>query len=336
MAMKKRSFMSAVALAASLTASWAHAQTPIQLSFSTYLPPSYEYISKPIDNFIKRVETESKGRVKFKVFHSGQLYDGYQELPAVTRGDIDMANVSGTYASGAVPALNFFTLPFNFASVEHMRRALDAGLMDQGIRTEMADKHNAVVLGTTAFDPYEFWSRRTPIVKASDIRGKVWATTGSADARAIQLLGGSPTAMSSGDLYLALDRGVIDGTPRPMITGTGRSLFDVAKHLSLATFAVDTSILVINKKKFDSLPADIQDIITKAGKERDKEQFERVGAYMAEAVKQFEAKGVKVNRVSPEEIEKMRQQTLPAVTEWKAKVPNSAAYFDLVQKTKTP
>ena len=334
--MKRRILLVAAALATGLGAPLAGAQTPIEVTFSTYLPPSYEYISKPVENFIKRVEAESKGRVKFKTFHSGQLYDGYGELPAVSRGDVDMSNISGTYASGAVPALNFFTLPFNFTDVDHMRRAVDAGLMDLGIRQEMADTHNTVVLGMTAFDPYEFWSKRGPILTAADVKGKVWATTGSADARAIQLLGGSPTGMSSSELYLALDRGVIDGTPRPMITGTGRSLYDVVKYLSLATFAVDTSILVINKKKFDSMPADIQDIFRRAAKERDKEQFQRVNAYMKDAVKQFESKGVKVNRIAPAEIEKMRQMTAPAVTEWKAKVPNAAAYFELAEKTKKP
>lgn len=334
--MEKRLFLAAAALAAAVVSPLASAQAPIQLTFSTYLPPSYEYINKPVENFIKRVEAESKGRVKFKMFHSGQLYDGFQELPAVSRGDVDMSNISGTYASGAVPALNFFTLPFNFSDVDHLRRTVDAGLLDLGIAKEMAEKHNTLVLGMTAFDPYEFWSKRAPIRTAGDVKGKVWATTGSADARAIQLLGGSPTGMSSSELYLALDRGVIDGTPRPMITGTGRNLFEVAKHLSLATFAVDTSILVINKKKFDSLPGDIQDIMRRAAKERDREQFERVNAYMKEAVKQFEAKGVKVNRIAPAEIEKMRQITAPAVTEWRAKVPNADAYFELVKKTKKP
>lgn len=334
--MNKRMFLAAAALATGLAAPLAGAQQPIQITLSTYLPPTYEYIHKPVENFIKRVETESKGRVKFKLFHSGQLYDGYQELPAISRGDVDMSNITGTYASGAVPALNFLTLPFNFKDVDHMRRAVDAGLLDLGINKEMAEKHNTVVLGMTAFDPYEFWSKRGPILTAADVKGKVWATTGSADARAIQLLGGSPTGMSSSELYLALDRGVIDGTPRPMITGTGRSLFDVAKHLSLATFAVDSSILVINKKKFDSLPADIQDILRRAAKERDKEQFERVNAYMKDAVKQFESKGVKVNRIAAAEIDKMRQLTAPAVAEWQAKVPNAKAYFDLVEKTKNP
>jgi TRAP-type C4-dicarboxylate transport system substrate-binding protein len=311
----------------------AHAQDVVELTFSTYLPPSYEYISKPIDGFVKQVESESKGRLKIKVFHSAQLFDGYQELPAVSRGDVDLTNVSGTYASGAVAALNFFTLPFNFESVEHMRRALDAGLLDLGIRKELSEKHNAVVLGITAFDPYEFWSRRGPIRGASDVRGKIWATTGSSDARAIQLLGGSPTGMSSSELYLALDRGVIDGTPRPMITGTGRSLFEVAKHLSLATFAVDTSILMINKQKWDKLAPDLQEILMRAGKQRDADQFARVSAYMSEAVKSFESKGVKVNRIEPDKIEEMRKLTEPAVKEWLAKVPNGAEYIELVKKT---
>jgi TRAP-type C4-dicarboxylate transport system substrate-binding protein len=213
---------------------------------------------------------------------------------------------------------------------------VDGGLLELGIRKEMAEKHDTHVLGITAFDPYEFWSKRGPINTAADIKGKVWATTGSADARAIQLLGGSPTGMSSSELYLSLDRGVIDGTPRPMITGTGRSLFDVAKHLSIATFAVDTSILVINKKKFDSFPADIREIFEKAAKERDAEQFRLVKVYMEDAVKQFEAKGVKVNRIAPAEIEKMRELTAPAITEWKGKVPNGAAYFELIEKTKNP
>src|SRR5690606_26337653 len=146
------------------------------------------------------------------------------------------------------------------------------------------------------FDPYEFYAKRGPIRSADDIKGKVWATTGAIDARAIQLMGGSPTGMPSSELYLAFDRGVIDGTPRPLLTGVGRSLFEVAKHLSLATFGVDTSILAINSKKWDSLPADIQEIIKRAAKQRDKEQFEMVDAFVKDALKNFEAKGMKINR----------------------------------------
>src|SRR3546814_14494305 len=86
--------------------------------------------------------------------------------------------------------------------------------------------------------------------------------------------------MSSSDLYLSFDRGVINATPRPLITGMGRSLYEVVKHLSLVNLAVDTSILTINKSKFDSLPKDLQDILVESAKERDADQFRRVEDYI--------------------------------------------------------
>src|SRR5690625_7396471 len=66
------------------------AQDTYELTFSTYLPPSYEYVWKPIEDFVAQIEEESDGRVKINVFHSAQLFDGYDELPALSRGDVDL------------------------------------------------------------------------------------------------------------------------------------------------------------------------------------------------------------------------------------------------------
>ncbi|WP_108482333.1 TRAP transporter substrate-binding protein [Oceaniglobus ichthyenteri] len=330
--MIRHKFLSAIMVAGTAIAtSAASAQDVIELTFSTYLPPSYEYVWKPIEQFVEQVETESEGRVKFNVFHSAQLYDGYQELDAVSRGDVDMVNMTGTYPSGTVPALSIFTLPFMFSSIDHLERVLDAGLMDLGVTQELREKHNTVVLGVGPYDPYEFYSKKDPILTIDDIANKVWATTGSIDARAIQLMGGSPTGMSSSDLYLSFDRGVIDGTPRPLLTGVGRSLYEVVDHLSLATFAVDTSILSINSDKWESLPADIQDIITKAAKQRDKTAFEMVAQFMKSALADFESKGMEIHQISDAEIEKMKAATAPATQEWLEKVGNGQDYLDLIE-----
>lgn len=312
----------------------AAAQKPIQLTFSTYLPPAYEYVWKPIEKFVDTVHKESNGRVKINVFHSGQLFDGYEELAALSRGDVDMVNMTGTYLSGTIPALNIFTLPFLFQDVLHLRRALNEGLLDLGITKELKEQHDAIILGVAPFDPYEFYSRERPILKADDFKGKVWATTGSVDARALQLLGGSPTGMPSSELYLAFDRGVIDGTPRPLLTGIGRSLFEVTKHLSLANFGVDTSILSINRKKWESLPPDIQEVLRKAAKQRDDDQFDRVAAFVKDAVATYEAKGVKVHRIEGDALQAMRKATAPAIEEWVKVVPDGPKYLEIVEKTK--
>src|SRR5690606_7311876 len=270
----------------------ASAQKTYELTFSTYLPPAYEYAWKPMENFVNKVQERSGGRVKINVFHSAQLFDGYEELPALSRGDVDIVNMTSTYPSGTVPALSVFTLPFLFDSTAHLKRALDAGLFDLGVSDELKNTHDAVVLGYAPWDPYEFYSRREAIKTGDDVKGKVWASTGSIDAQAIQMLGGSPTSLPSSELYLSFDRGVIDATPRPLLTGMGRNLFEVAKHISLVNFGLDVSILAINRKKWESLPADVQEIITVAAKERDADQLARVQTFITESIAKYESLGV--------------------------------------------
>jgi TRAP-type C4-dicarboxylate transport system substrate-binding protein len=332
--MKKRSFLAALSVMSLLAFKPIQAQAEtIEITFSTYLPPTYAYVWEPIQNFVKAVETESNGRVKFKVFHSAQLYDGYQELSAISRGDVDMVNMTGTYPSGTVPALSIFTLPFMFTSVDHLERALNQGLLDLGIRQELANDHNTVVLGVGPYDPYEFYSKSTPMTSVADIKGKVWATTGAIDARAIQLMGGSPTGMPSSELYLAFDRGVIDATPRPLLTGVGRKLYEVVDYLSLANFGIDTAILAINKEKWESLPKDIQEIISKAAAERDKQQFQMVREFVKTALANFEKNGMTINQIPAAQIDEMKKLTAPAITEWEQKVPNGKEYLELIVKT---
>ncbi|MCJ7874126.1 TRAP transporter substrate-binding protein DctP [Phaeobacter sp. J2-8] len=205
------------------------------------------------------------------------------------------------------------------------------GLMDLGVAEELETTHNTVVLGVGPFDPYQFYSKSDPIETMDDIKNKVWATTGAIDARAIQLMGGSPTGMSLSELYLSFDRGVIDGTPRPLLTGVGRSLDEVVGHLSLVTFGVDTSILAINGDTWNALPEDLQAIVSRAAEARDKQQFAMVEEFMKDALVTFEEKGMAIHQVADAEIEKMKAATSPAVAEWLEKVPEGQAYIDMVE-----
>jgi len=314
----------------------AQAQDRIELTFSTYLPPAYEYVWKPVETFVKTVEEMSNGRVKINVFHSAQLFDGYDELQALSRGDIDITNMTGTYPSGTVPALTLFTLPFVFDDVAHMERALAAGLADLGMKQELNDRHDVVVLGLAPWDPYEFYSRSAPIRSLADFAGKVWATSGSSDAKAIQLLGGSPTGMPSSELYLSFDRGVIDGTPRPLLTGIGRSLYEVVEHITISNFAIDTSILAINRQRWEALPADVQEIIREAAAERDRDQIERVRDFVESAITRYEEAGVEVHRMDEAAIAELRNATRAAVDEFVSTVENGEKYLEIIESTRNP
>lgn len=312
----------------------AHAQDVHRLVFSTYLPPSYEYIYKPAENFVNAIQERSEGRLQIDIFHSAQLFEGHDELSAVSRGDIDITNMTGTYPSASVPAIGVFALPFMFDDLEHLDRAVQAGLLDAGLSETMAQDHDVVVLGVGPIDPYEFYGRNAPILDSTDFRGKIWATTGATDARAIQLLGGSPTGMASSELYLAFDRGVIDATPRPLITGIGRSLDEVLSHITQATFLVDTSILAMNRRTWEGLPEDLQAIILDAAAERDAEQYAMVEAFIADAIAYYEENGVTMHQMDAETVAELRTITAPVIEEWAAQVANSERYLEIIEQTR--
>lgn len=310
------------------------AQETYELTFSTYLPPAYEYVWEPIEAFIEHVETASEGAVKINVFHSGQLFGPYDELPALSRGDIDITNMTGTYPGGTIEALTLFTMPFIFDDVNHMQRALQQGLLDLGMRQELAENHTTHVLGVAPWDPYEFYTKGFSIESVDDFAGKTWATTGATDARAMQLLGGSPTSMSSSDLYLSFERGVIDGTPRPLLTGMGRSLYEVADHITLTNFAIDTSILAINADTWDSLTPELQNIFEEAAKARDELQFKMVNDFIENAVEEYQELGMSVSRLDEVMIEQLKSKTQDAIDEWVNSVPDGIRYIELIEETR--
>jgi len=311
-----------------------HAKESYELTFSTYLPPAYEYVWEPIQAFIKHVETASEGQVKIKVFHSGQIFDGYEELAALSRGDVDITNMTGTYPSGTVEALKLFTMPFIFDDVSHMQRTLQNGLLDLGIRQELEESHDIHVLGVAPWDPYEFYTKGFAINSVEDFKGKTWATTGATDAKALQLLGGAPTSLSSSELYLSFERGVIDGTPRPLLTGMGRSLYEVIDHITLTNFAIDTSILAMNVKTWESLPPHIQSILQEGAEIRDEQQFKMVNEFVKKAIEKYESLGVSVTVLDANAKEKLIESTRPVIDDWVNSVPRGDQYIKLIESSR--
>ena len=306
-------------------------EKPIEIVFSTYMPTSYEYLVKPMVDFMATVEKETNGKVKFKFFHTGQLYKGKEEFAALERGDIDMAANNDLYLTGIVPETGISNLPFLWATPASMQKSLDAGLWDLGINEEF-EKHNVKVLGTAAGGPYQIYSNGFKVTQPADLKGHKWGVSGSTASKAIELMEGGPTTMSSGELYMALQRKTINGCTRPLITGLGRKLYEVVDHLSVTNMAYFTCVLAINKEKWDSLPKDVQEVMIKAGKKRDQQQLEMLEAFMADAVRQYKEKGVNVHIATPEELAAFKTSMTPVHDWWLTKVPDGKKYIEFVNQ----
>jgi TRAP-type C4-dicarboxylate transport system substrate-binding protein len=302
---------------------------PIEIVFSTYMPTSYPYLVQPLEDFMAYVEKETGGAVKFKFFHSGQLYKGKEEFAALERGDIDMAAPNDLYLTGIIPNTGISNLPFLWETPASMQKSLDAGLWDLGINEKFLE-HNVKVLGRAAGGPYQIYAKGFSVMSPADMKGQKWGVSGSTASKAIELMEGSPTTMSSGELYMALQRGTINGCTRPLITGLGRKLYEVVDNLSVTNMAYFTCVLAINKEKWDSLPADVQEVMIEAGKLRDQQQLAMLEEFMADAVAQYKEKGVNVHIATPEELGVFKEAMIPVHEWWLGKVPDGKKYLDFI------
>jgi TRAP-type transport system periplasmic protein len=323
--------VSAAVMAAALIPSAASAAPEFKLTFSTYWPTTYGYLYDPIVSFAEKVKQRSNGRIEVEIFHSAQLFGGKEEMGALERGDIDLASPLDTYNTGLVPALGISSMPFMWPNPDAIQKTLDAGLFDLGINQAMA-KRNVKVLNVAAGGPYQIYGKGFSVRKPADLKGKKIAVSGTAASKAMELIGAAPTSMSSSDLYVALQRGTIDATSRPFLTGIGRKLYEVLDNVTVVNMSYFTTFLSINMDTWNRLPADLQKVVQDAANERSQEQLKLLNDYIANAKPLFEKNGVNFYVAPPNELQAFKDTVAPVYDWWKTQVPDAQKYIDFSLK----
>jgi len=301
-----------------------------KLTFSTYWPTSYNYLVDPIFSFADKVKERTNGRVEIEIFHSKQLFGGKEEFGALERGDIDMSAPMDTYNTGAVPELGIASMPFLWPNPRAMQKSLDAGLWDLGVNQAMAER-GVKVLNVAAGGPYQLYGKGFEIHSPEDLKGKKVAVSGTAASKAMELIEAAPTSMSSGDLYVALQRGTIDATSRPLLTGIGRKLYEVLDNVTVVNMSYFATALAINMDSWNKLPADIQEIMQQAANERGEEQLVALEAYMAEAQSLFEKNNVNYHVATPAELAEFQKAVGPVYDWWRGEVKDADKYIKFAQ-----
>ena len=301
-----------------------------KITLSTVWPTSYNYLVDPIFEFAKKVEERTNGQVKVTIYHSAQLFKGKEELPALERGDIDMSASNDVYLTGIIPELGILSLPFQWQNNESFQRSIDAGLLDLGLK-EKFKEHNIILLSATSGGGYQVYAKNKPVISPDDFKGRIWGVSGSTASKTMEALGGTPTTMGSSELYMALQRGTIDGTTRPLITGSGRKLDEVIDHLSVTNMYYFTSLLLMNKSIWDELPKEFQEIIQQAAIERNQTQAKLLKEFESGVEEHFIAKGINVHVPTSQELDVLKSKVKPVYDWWYGVVADGKKYTDFVE-----
>jgi TRAP-type C4-dicarboxylate transport system substrate-binding protein len=260
MAMKKTtsghlSFI--IALAAAFTLLWgAAAWAATSLTYSIFFPPTHAQ-TKAAETWAREVEKRSAGKIKISLFPGGTLTPADQCYDGVVKGISDIGMSAFAYTRGRFPQMETLDLPLGYPNglvatrvANEFYRILNPKALD-----------NVKVLYLHAHGPGLLHTKK-PVKSLEDLKGMKIRSTGFS-AKVVEMLGGVPVAMPQGETYEALSKGIADGTIGPIEVLKGWKQGEVIKSTTncSAIGYTTTMFVVMNQKKWNSLPKDIQKII---------------------------------------------------------------------------
>lgn len=215
--------------------------------------------------FARQVKERTKGQVEVRVYPGSVLGNDSSAISGVRGGTIDLATSGTPYYSGIVGRMNVLDLPYMFTSAEHAYKVLD-GPIGRGLLDEL-EAHGMKGLAYWEVGFRSLTNSRRPVHAPEDIKGlKVRTTPNPAHIKAFQILGANPTPMPIAEVFTALENKAVDGQENPVSIVRGAKLYEVQKYMSLTRHAYTAMPLIMNKARFDRLPADQQQALVDAAR----------------------------------------------------------------------
>ena len=248
-----------VALAAAIgmsMSSGAFAQTPIVIKFSHVVATDTPK-GQAAERFKQLAEKATAGRVKVELYPNSQLYKDKEELEALQLGAVQMLAPSlAKFGPLGVKEFEVFDLPYIFPS----KSALTA-VTEGPIGKALLQKLNAKGITGLAFwdNGFKVMSGNRPMHLPADFKGMKMRVQSSKvlDAQ-MRALGAIPQALAFSEVYQALQTGLVDGTENPPSNIYTQKMHEVQKHITLSNHGYLGYAVIVNKKFWDGLPADIR------------------------------------------------------------------------------
>jgi len=226
--------------------------------------PSHPY-AKGAEKFAELVKAKSAGTMDVRVFHSSQLGGQKDLIEGLVYGTIDMALVGTAVLGQFQPQVSLFDLPFLFKDREHAYKSLDTVGMDIG---KALEPKGIKLLGYMENGIRHLTNNIREVKSPADMKGlKIRVMTNKIYIAMMKALGASPTPMAFGELYSAMQQGVVDGQENPSAHIWTKRFFEVNKFASLTAHAYAPEPVLISMRKWNALSDEEKKIVTDAAKE---------------------------------------------------------------------
>lgn len=275
----------------------------------------------------ERVKEESNGKMRIDIYPSQQLGSERELLELLQIGSLDITKVSSSVLEGFEPLFKIFSVPFLFENEEHR-----FSVYDGEIGRELLDAgQNIRLVGLTYYDAgtRSFYTKDRPILHPDDLQGmKIRVQESPASLQMVNMLGGSATPISFGELYTALQQRIVDGAENnpPSLYLTRH--YEVVDYYSLDEHTAVPDMLFASQFTWERLTDEEKEILRNAAQESAIYQRKLWEESTNEAMEAVQEAGIEV--VRPDK-EPFREKLQPMYEEY-AKNEELNSYIQRIQE----
>jgi len=211
----------------------------------------------------ERLAEYSGGTMRIEIYSGGQLGNERELVELLQIGSLAMTKVSASPLEGFVPAMQVFSVPYIFDDNAHFWRVLESEI-GQGLLQEI---QVARLYGLGYYDAgsRSFYSSNTRIDSPADLRGKKFRVLNSQTAvRMVEALGGAATPIDWGELYTAIQQGVVDGAENNPPSFYLSRHYELSKYFSLDEHTAVPDVLIMSLHVWQDLTPEQQQWVQQA------------------------------------------------------------------------
>ena len=284
------------------------------------------------DKFAELLTQYSGGRLKASAHHGGSLGGIPQMLPSLQAGSVHGTIQPANLFATAVPELGLFSMPFLIPNATPANMTAFAAQSKAAAKMmQLAEQKGIHIIGFHGIASSNFLTK-FPVNKLADIQGKkFYVSTSPQRVGTYQDWGAVARTLPFGEAYTALQQGTVDGSEFVPDIAYKMKFHEVTKYYTLTGHAILLSALIVSKKWFDGLPKDLQNVVTRAGKDTiawTDDAYTKTQASSLEALR----KAITVTDMPAAEIQKMKDLTRKGVWERMKNDPQTGSLLKVLEE----
>ena len=246
-----------------------------------------------VNEFAARANEKLAGKATVVAFGSSQLGKDKELLQKLKLGTLTFS-LPSTVMSTVADEFGLFEMPYLVKSREHMARIEDEILWEQIAPAAEAKGYKILAVWENGFR--HITNNVRPINLPADLDGiKLRTPKGTWRVKMFQSYGANPTPMSFSEVFTALKTGVIDGQENPFAQIYSGKFQEVQKYLSLTGHVYTPAYVLVGKDHWESLPADVREILEETAKENQAFVYEQAAALETDLLQKLKDGGIAVN-----------------------------------------